>query len=229
MISIKTVLATIVISLLFTGCGSTDNEPADTNRTFEQSESNVSLGLNEDQKFSLAFMWHEEKLAYELYLELNKIYPSKKLENIANKSEIRHMEAVERLIEIYDINITNLKDYTIEYSASELSSMEVGKFAIESIQNLYDSLYAKGIRSAQDSFEVGCMVEVTDIIDLDRHIEEVQAKQDLVDTFVFLRKGSYNHYWVFDGALKGLGIDDGCCSLGTIDGVNYCHPEYPKK
>ncbi len=46
--------------------------------------------------------------------------------------------------------------------------------------------------------------------------------------FTVLRDASYNHYWAFDKGLKDLGVSDGCCSLGTIDGINYCHSEYPK-
>jgi len=45
-----------------------------------------------------------------------------------------------------------------------------------------------------------------------------------LDVFNFLRDGSYKHYWAFDKGLKNMGIDNGCCSLGT----NYCHPEYPQ-
>ncbi|RUM71256.1 MAG: hypothetical protein DSZ09_03250 [Sulfurovum sp.] len=48
--------------------------------------------------------------------------------------------------------------------------------------------------------------------------------QDVEDIFDFLRKGSYNHYWAFDRALKNKGVAEGCCTLGT----EYCHPEYPK-
>jgi hypothetical protein len=36
-------------------------------------------------------------------------------------------------------------------------------------------------------------------------------------------------YWAFDNGLKKLDISDGCCSLGTINGVNYCQPDYPQE
>ena len=180
--------------------------------------------ISQDQKYSLAYMWHEEKLARDVYLELNKINPANQLENIANNSETKHMELVQNLVEWYDINITDLANYEIEYSASELTNMATGKFAIEPIQELYDTLYDYGLPSTQASLEVGCMVEVTDIDDLDKYIDEASGNQALIDTFNILRNGSYKHYWAFDKGLVNMGVATGCCSLGD----KYCHTEYPK-
>jgi len=222
-------LAMSFISLLIIGCGGSGKGKGGGKGSFTASLSDTSTELSEEQKYALAYMWHEEKLAYEIYLELNKIQPANQFVNIATKSEIKHIAAVEEIVKNYDINITNLKDYTIDYSQEELRAMPTGKFAIDKIQKLYDALYAKGIKSQKDAMEVGCMVEVTDIIDLKESLKEAEGKQDLVDTFDFLLRGSYNHYWAFDKGMKNLGVSEGCCSLGIIDGVDYCHPEYPKK
>lgn len=182
--------------------------------------------LTEKQKYALAYMWNEEKLAYDVYTELNKVQPQQQLENIATRSEIKHIQMVEDLVQRYDINISNLDTYEIKYSEEELRALPVGKFGVESIQTLYDALYEKGIKSAQDALEVGCMVEVTDVNDLNIHIassQEINA-QDLVDTFDVLRSGSYSHYWSFDKGLKNMGVTEGCCSLGA----DYCKPDYPQ-
>jgi len=187
--------------------------------------------LTEKQKYALAYMWNEEKLAYDVYSELNKVQPQKQLENIATRSEIKHIQMVEDLVQKYDINITNLDTYEVKYSESELRALPVGTFGVEPIQSLYNTLYDKGIKSGQDALEVGCMVEVTDVNDLEEYIttaKEINAT-DLVDTFDKLKSGSYNHYWSFDKGLKNMGVTDGCCSLGTIDGVEYCQPSYPQK
>ena len=64
------------------------------------------------------------------------------------------MDLIEQLVSSYDINITNIKDYEINYSKEDLSSMEVGKFVIDDIQNLYDELKDKGSKSPQDALEV---------------------------------------------------------------------------
>jgi len=87
-------------------------------------------------------------------------------------------------------------------------------------------LYDKGIQSQKDALEVGCMVEVTDINDLDKYMNQATASNasDVLVVFDFLREGSYKHYWAFDNGLKNMGVSDGCCSLGTT----YCHLEYPQ-
>ena len=188
---------------------------------------NYSLSiLTDKQKYALAYMWNEEKLAYDVYTELNKVQPQKQLENIATRSEINHIQMVEDLIQRYDINITNLDTYEIKYSEEELRALPAGKFGVDSIQSLYNVLYDKGIKSTQDALEVGCMVEVTDVNDLNIHIassQEINA-EDLLDTFDKLRSGSYSHYWSFDKGLKNMGVTDGCCSLGA----DYCKPDYPQ-
>ena len=224
----KTALALTATLLLFAGCGddtlgaNTTNNPTQAPsldlQTYEKQE------LTSEQMYTLAYMWHEEKLAYEIYLELNRVHPAQQLENIATKSEIKHIALVEDLVAWYDINITNLADYSINYSQEELAAMPVGVYAIDAIQSLYNTLYAKGIQTPQDALEVGCMVEVTDINDLDEDLRIAEENQAIIDTFTILRDGSYKHYWAFDKGLKNVGVTDGCCSLGS----DYCHPEYPQ-
>ena len=182
--------------------------------------------LTDAQKYTIAFMWNEEKMAKDLYLELNEIYPTQQLENIAIKSETMHQALVEDLVQRYDLNITNLVDYKENYSEEELRAFAPGEFGVQEIQDLYDALYAEGTLSQQAALEVGCKVEVTDVNDLLDEIsiaEEVNA-QDVIAVWNVLLNGSYNHYWAFDKGLKNMGVTDGCCSLGA----EYCHPEYPQ-
>jgi hypothetical protein len=222
----KSALALSITLLIFTGCGDAMSDDMDSNSMQMSIDlSNYTQdALTDEQKYSLAYMWHEERLAYDIYLALNTLYPAKQFENIATRSEIRHIELVQDLVEWYDLNITNIPDYTISYSQEELTAIPAGIYAIDEIQNLYDALYTKGKSSQQAAFEVGCMVEVTDVNDLDVDIALAGSNAALVDTFNILRNGSYNHYWAFDKGLQNLGINDGCCSLGT----DYCHPEYPQ-
>jgi len=196
-----------------------DGLPDYVQAAIDSAESN----LTQDVKDTLAYMYSEESLAHDIYLELYAIYPQKQLENIATRSEVWHMDAVNQLAQKYDLNMTQYPDTDIPYTTEGIS---VGHY-IDPVTDLYNLLYDKGIQSAQDALEVGCMVEVTDVDDLDRDIalaEESDAA-DVVTVFEFLRSGSYNHYWSFDQGLKDMGISDGCCSLGT----DYCHPEYPQK
>ncbi|MBN2825251.1 MAG: DUF2202 domain-containing protein [Campylobacterales bacterium] len=207
------------------GDGSASNQQAQLDNALAQlnESSDTTVALSEEQKYALAFMWHEEKLAYDIYHVLNNLYPTNQLNNIQN-SETTHIQAVEDLVATYDINVTNLQDYTIRYSESELRAMPIGEYAVPEVQALYDTLYAKGKNSQRDALEVGCMVEVTDINDLTKYIAIAQGKADLVQTFEFLRNGSYNHYWGFDKGLKNMGVSEGCCALGE----EWCHPEYPQ-
>ncbi|MEA3491864.1 MAG: DUF2202 domain-containing protein [Campylobacterota bacterium] len=226
----------LVSLIIMAGCsGSNSNSSSDSKggkgggsgggQPYLDLSSYAKVALTEDQKYSLAYMWHEEKLAKDIYLELNKIHPARQLENIAIKSEVVHIQLVQNLVEWYDINITNLANYEVNYSLEALNAMPVGKFAVPQIQDLYNMLFEIGRESTRSSLEVGCMVEVVDINDLDHFLSTSTGNQALIDTFNILRDGSFAHYWAFDDGLKSMGITEGCCSLG----VDYCHPEYPKR
>ncbi len=174
--------------------------------------------LTEAQKYTLAYMWNEEKMAKDLYLAMNETSPHQTLYKIATKAETQHEAAVEALVKKYDLNITNLESYETGYSEEELRALASGQFSVPEVKALYDTLYEKGSQSLQDALEVGCMVEVTDVADLDADLETAADAMDLVMVFSNLRNGSYNHYWAFDRALKALGVEEGCCSLGE----EYC-------
>jgi len=185
----------------------------------------IDKNLTDEQKYALAYMWNDEKMANNLYLALNKSTPNQTLYNIATNAETRHESMVENLAKVYDVNITNLKNYGTHFDETALEKYSSGKFFIPKVQETYNALYEKGSQSLTDALQVGCMVEVTDIDDLDKYLEIVKDKPDIVNVFESLRNGSYNHYWAFDEALKNLGISDGCCSAGE----EYCKTseEYP--
>ncbi len=184
-----------------------------------------AYSLSAAQKETLAYMWNEEKLAKDIYIALNGIYPSQQLSNIATKAETQHESSVEALLKKYNLSVTDVLNNsgTAVYSASVLAAIPAGRYTLPELQSLYNALYAEGSISAQKSLEVGCKVEVTDVNDLDKDLVIATGAQDLVVTFENLRSGSYNHYWAFDKGLKNRGIATGCCSLGN----DFCHPEYP--
>ena len=205
--TLASVLGAGVLALVLGGCHTT---------TYKSTPD--ASALTDDQKFTLAYMWNEEKLAKDLYLALNDVWPQATLSNIATKSETTHEAMVETLVAAYDINITNLVDYEKAYSEEELLALAPGEFAIPKLQKLYDTLYADGAASAQDALEAGCKVEVTDINDLTAYIAVVDGVDDIVSTFESLRSDSQMHYGKFDQALKDMGITEGCCILGDA----YC-------
>ena len=181
--------------------------------------------LSQENKDILSHMWNEEKLAHDLYLKLYDLYPVETLNTIATRSEARHEESIQNLIEKYDLNITS-QDFNGSYNTDELAKYDIGEFISPSIQTLYNNLYDLGSKSEIDALKVGCMVEVTDVNDLDEYINENNITTDMSIVFDHLRNGSYHHYWAFDAVLKSKGITNGCCSVGE----EYCktEEEYPK-
>ena len=210
-----------------------NNNYTQQNYQVESTPSNVADALSstksqltQELQDSITYMYNEEKLAKEVYLNIYEKQSLQQLYNIATKSEVKHEEAVNNLAIKYDLNITQYPDTDIPYDKNSIDKYGSGQYAVEAIQELYDMLYNKGINSQQDALEVGCMVEVTDIDDLDKYIIQASASNasDVLEVFNFLRDGSYIHYWAFDNGLKNIGISTGCCSLGDT----YCHPEYPQ-
>jgi hypothetical protein len=191
--------------------------------------------LTQELTNTLSYMGNEERLAYDVYNEFYRQYGTKQFTNIATKSEYKHITAVQDLVKKYllsdDINFTNIDAPSLGYMNTAIENMNAGIYDISLIQALYDDLIAKGSASEIEALKVGCIIEVTDVEDLNKDIilAENEKATDIVTVFNFLRDGSYNHYWSFDKGLKNKGVTNGCCSLGSINGVNYCHPEYPQK
>jgi len=180
--------------------------------------------LSDTVKNNLAYMGNEERLAYDIYNKLFTLFPAQKqFYNIASKSEIKHIATVKALVTKYDINATEL-------SITDVNVVGIaGVYNIQKIQDLYNVLLSKGEQTNIDALQVACMVEVTDIDDLDKYLVDAEESNasDIVSAFEFLRDGSYNHYWAFDRGLKNIGVIDGCCSVGE----EWCKTEleYPKK
>lgn len=228
-------LIIVLVTLTMVACGNSskgkggDNESLPSFVTEALSSSNSIL--SQPLKDSIAYMYSEEGLAYDVYTNIYKIRAVKQLQNIATKSEIKHIDAVNKIAQKYDLNITKYPDTDKPYSTKDLERYGSGKYPVEPIQELYNILYDKGIQSKKDALEVGCMVEVVDIDDLDKYIIQAQASKaaDVITVFEFLRDGSYNHYWAFDKGLRNIGVSEGCCSVSPAFGHNFCHPEYHGK
>ena len=141
--------------------------------------------------------------------------------NTIHHAERLHEEAVEALIKKYDIDILDLEDYDGNYSKQELQDMEPGVYPIKKLQALWDNVAPIGTKSLTDAFKIGAITEVRDVEDLDRYIQIADKAIDFRYVMEFLRDGSILHYWVFDKALKELGIQDGACSISS----RYCKKE----
>lgn len=236
--NIKPITISLITTVFLVACGEntpnknnidTTDLPNTKQTTVEDAILAPKSNLTQEVRDTLSYMGNEERLAYDVYMKMDGYYPdTMQFRNIAQNGETQHIQAVQSLIKKY---ITSYEDFSninlspLSYFDTEIQDMEFGVYDISTIQNLYNSLIATGGESKQKAFEVGCMIEVIDVNDLDHDIilAEQSNASDVAEVFNFLRDGSYSHYWAFDKALKKLGILDGCCSLGD----DYCRPEYP--
>jgi len=205
-----------------------ENENCEENNSTGESHGNefslsnypVTPILTIELKNSLAYMGNEERLAYDVYHNLYNYHVDnnndeiKQLKNISEKSEIKHVGIVQDLVQRYKLeaeDVTNVINPVANRDV-KFEDMPSGTYDIPAIQELYDILYSKGISSRKDALMVGCMVEVTDVDDLDKYILLAEASKatDVIEAFNVLRDGSYNHYWAFDKGLKNIGIENGC-------------------
>lgn len=197
------------------------NQDKSNDTNFNLANYPVTPSLTQPLKDSLAYMGNEERLAHDIYLNLYDYHQQtnnisiKQLYNIATNAESQHIAIVQSLVKRYNLNASDLTDVNatvVNENNMSATSMPRGVYDIQKIQDLYNSLYALGKNSQQDALKVGCMVEVTDITDLDEYITQAQESNaaDVEAAFNVLRDGSYRHYWAFDRALKNIGITNGC-------------------
>lgn len=128
-------------------------------------------------------IWEEEKLARDVYTMLSRKYDSKIFYNI-KLAEDRHMSQVESLLKLSNIQIPNYRN-------------QFGVFQIIKNQVLYDSLVNKGNLSFRDAVDVGILIEVMDIKDLDELIKNADSELEY-NVLNSLRAGSINHLNAFE-------------------------------
>jgi hypothetical protein len=153
------------------------------------------FALTPAEKNALNYMYQEEKLAKDVYQVLGNLYPNLKVFRIYN-SEIMHESSVANVLRHYNLPLPIRGD-------------KVGVFTNPELQSLYNTLIAKGKKSPKDALEVGIMIEVTDVEDLDKYLAETKSN-DIIALFKFLRAGSYNHYNAFNRALIAITGQNAC-------------------
>ena len=147
--------------------------------------------LSKDEIQGLLFMREEEKVARDSYITLGGIYGLTIFDNIS-VSEQKHMDAIKKLIEKYD-----LPDPVEE-------SPEIGKFLDPNLQALYDTLMLWGKNSLMDSLYVGAAIEETDMIDIAHEIG-LADQEDIISTYESLICGSRNHLRAFARQIEANG------------------------
>jgi hypothetical protein len=172
----KLVLAGLVVVGIFAFNGTYQNNQNDFVVTQKK------YNLTDKQKQNLIFMYQEEKLARDVYITLGNKWNLRVMKNI-QKAEQRHMNAVKSLLMKYNISIPKIND-------------KIGKFELPELQKMYDELISKGNKSVKDALEVGRMIEIQDIKDLDKRIKS--ATPDIKFIFENLKRGSEHHLKAFN-------------------------------
>lgn len=187
--TIRTILATLVVAGLvatpMSGFAAKSTQAAG-NRV----SAATLTPLSEAEVVTLKWMREEEKLARDVYLELNAFWPARVFTNIA-ASEQKHFDAIGRKLALYGI--------------ADPALPNIGDFADPALQALHDELLALGMVSFVEALQVGVTIEETDIVDLQAAIDGT-ASVPLRTTYQHLLKGSENHLRAFIKVLERQGV-----------------------
>ena len=156
--------------------------PGSTSRMLDTIE---PAALSQSEEESIIFMREEEKLARDVYLALYDLWQIPVFENIA-RSEQQHMDAMLSLVERYE-----LAD----------PALTPGQFSDPELQELYDTLIARGSESEEEALRVGALIEEVDIEDLARDVE-LADNEDIAMIYGNLLAGSENHLRAFAGQIE---------------------------
>lgn len=152
--------------------------------------------LSAAENEALAFMFEEEKLARDVYNALAEKWNGGVFSMIA-QAEQQHMDSVSVLLDKYGISYEELP---------------AGEFANAELQALYTELVAKGSLSIAEAYQVGALIEETDIRDL-IDLQKVVDNQDILLVFQNLQFGSNNHLNAF---VRNIQIATGTAYVPSI-------------
>jgi len=148
--------------------------------------------LTEEQKYTLLYMYQEEKVARDVYIYLGDLYPDENTFAYIQLSEQRHIDVVEKLCIKYDVDI------------SAVDETDIGTFILPELQDLYDTLIVQGAPSLLEALQVGVLIEETDIADLEE--AAVGMPSDVVKVFGNIKEGSINHLEAFNYSISQLPV-----------------------
>lgn len=138
--------------------------------------------LTADEAADLLFMREEEKLARDVYRALYDMWGNQVFYNIS-LSEQKHTDAVLGLI--------------VKYGLTDPVSEFEGVFNDPHLQDLYDLLMDMGDDGELEALQVGVLIEVTDITDIEACILRTD-KADILNVYGNLLDGSFSHLDAFE-------------------------------
>ncbi len=143
--------------------------------------------LTQAEADGLAYMREEEKLAHDVYMALGEKWDLPIFDNIS-RAETQHGAATLSLLEQYGLS-------------DPAAGRPAGEFGDATLQQLYDSLTARGLQSLEDALRVGAEIEEIDILDLQANIEKTD-QTTIRAVYENLLRGSENHLQAFSRTLE---------------------------
>lgn len=181
MVQRSTRRALLIVGTAFVvGCGSAGGSGRDSGEGHGE--------LSAAEREGLAFSREEEKLARDVYAALEDHDP---LFAKIGDSEQTHMDAIETLLDRYDV-------------ADPAESTAAGDFTAPDLQALHDAFVARGAASRLDALAVGVEIEELDLHDIEA-LKADATHQDLLKTYDNLARGSRNHLRSFYGEVVSAG------------------------
>ena len=146
--------------------------------------------LSTAEAATLTFMREEEKLARDIYINMDEAWGLPPFRNIA-ASEQKHMDAIKAKLD--------------KYQLPDPALPEIGAFKNVELQELYEELLARGGDSYLEGLQVGGLIEEVDIEDLETAIAATNHA-DLAQVYESLMCGSRNHLRSFAAAIEAQGM-----------------------
>ena len=172
-LGITTTTASVGVTLTTAAVGQDGDHPA----------ADIAAGLlSDEEREALIYLREEEKLAHDVYAVLHEKWGTRVFENIG-ASEARHMASMKTLLASYGL-------------ADPVGDNEIGVFANEDLQKLFDALVAQGSVSEAEALKVGVAIENKDIGDLERLVATT-THSDISQVAQNLLAGSRNHLSAF--------------------------------
>ena len=191
------ILPILLSSILISNCTSGSNTETNIDDD-NQSVSGININdlayeeVSPEEANGLIFMREEEKLARDTYNTLFAKWGTRVFNNIA-QSEQRHTDAIKLLLDKYELE-------------DPVKNDTQGVFVNQDLQNLYNTLIAKGDSSLVDALLVGALIEEVDILDIQKELDEHVDNEDIALVYDNLLNGSYNHLRAFVKNLSRQGI-----------------------
>lgn len=150
----------------------------------------------------MRYMREEEKLAGDVYQYFAQQWTAPIFSKIA-QAEQRHTEVVLGLLNRYGI-------------PDPAAGAGPGQFADRNLADLYEVLVKKGTLSLAEALMVGGLIEEVDIADLENAVASTN-RQDIIQVYENIHRGSRNHLRSFARALAQLGITYQPQKLGAAE------------